>query len=307
MDLSQLITKIVIFLILIFIGYFCARRGIVTAEFTSQASKIVVNVFGSASIINAVASCQDVSVSTGEALKVFVLMLVVQALSYAFGFIIIKLLRVKGERARDFELLIAMMNILFVGVPIAQEIIGGLSVLYLGIACIPFNFLMYTYCVWRIVGSGAEKVSVKDIISLPMVAAVAAMLLMILRVELPGPVAEFADILSGATVPMSMMVIGTSLGRITLKEAFCDPGVYIVCLFRLIAFPLLIWLALSAMQLDRVVTASAVIMAGCPCAVMVSALFIQYGKNAEFVSKSILVSTVLSMASLPLLSLVLGL
>ncbi len=307
MDLSQLITKIVIFLILIFIGYFCARRGIVSGEFTSQASKLVVNVFGSASIINAVASCQDITVSTGEALSVFMLMFSIEAVSYFFGFVIVRLLRFKGEKALNIELLIAMMNILFVGVPIAQELIGGLSVLYLGIACIPFNFLMYTYCVWRIVGSGAHKVSVRDIISIPMVAAITSMLLVVLRIGLPEPVALFSGTLSGATVPMSMIVIGTSLGKTTLKDAFCDIGVYIVCIFRLIIFPVLIWLLLRGITMDHTIMASTVVMAGCPCAVMTSALLIQYGKNAEFASKSILVSTVLSMATLPLMSLVLGL
>ena len=307
MDLSQLITKIFIFLFLIFVGYFCARRGALSREFTTQASALVVNVFGSASIINAVASCQNITVSTGDALSVFFLMFGIEAISYAFGFIIIKILRLKGEKAFNTELLISMMNILFVGVPIIQELIGGISVLYLGIACIPFNLLMYTYGVWRIVGSGVRRVSARDIISLPMIASVIAMLLVILRIELPAPVADFAGTLSGATVPMSMIVIGTSLGKTTLKDAFCDAGVYLVCLFRLIVFPLLIWLVLKGTGIDRMIKASAVIMAGCPCAVMTSALFIQYGKDAEFASKSILVSTVLSMVSLPLLTLALGL
>ena len=307
MDLSQLITKIIIFLFLIFVGYFCSRKGIVTAEFTTQASKLVVNVFGSASIINAVASCQDISVSPGEVLSVFFIMFGITAVSYVFGFAIIKILRLKGEKALNIELLTAMMNILFVGVPIVQEIIGGLSVLYLGIACIPFNFLMYTYCVWRIVGNGVHKVSVKDIISIPMVAALIAMVLVILRIKLPAPVAILSDTISGATVPMSMIVIGTSLGKTTLKEAFCDLGVYLVCFLRLIVFPVLTWLILRPIGMDRTIMASSVITAGCPCAVMVSALMIQYGKDAEFASKTILVSTVLSMATLPLLSLMLGL
>ena len=54
MEMSPLISKMLIFVVLMVIGYVCARTKFAGREFTRDASKMVINVFMSATIINSV-------------------------------------------------------------------------------------------------------------------------------------------------------------------------------------------------------------------------------------------------------------
>ena len=51
MEMSPLISKMLIFVVLMVIGYVCARTKFAGREFTRDASKMVINVFMSATII----------------------------------------------------------------------------------------------------------------------------------------------------------------------------------------------------------------------------------------------------------------
>ena len=53
MDMSALLTKMAIFVVLMVIGYFCAKLGAVGPGFAKDASKLVINVFMTATILAA--------------------------------------------------------------------------------------------------------------------------------------------------------------------------------------------------------------------------------------------------------------
>ena len=100
---------------------------------------------------------------------------------------------------------------------------------------------------------------------------------------------------------MSMLVIGSSLGRVSLLDAFREKELYFVSLARLVLVPLLTLPVLKLVTADPVLLGAMVIIAGCPSAVMVTVLAIQYGRDAEYSSKGILLNTVLSMVTMPAL------
>ena len=69
----------------------------------------------------------------------------------------------------------------------------------------------------------------------------------------------------------------------------------------MVLVPLLTLPVLRLITADPVLLGAMVIIAGCPSAVMVTVLAIQYGRDAEYTSKGILLNTVLSMVTLPTL------
>ena len=75
---------------------------------------------------------------------------------------------------------------------------------------------------------------------------------------------------------------------------------------KLAVSPALVWLALTALGCDGVLLASCVIFAACPSGVIVSVLALQYGYDASYSSKGVLVTTVLSMLTLPLAAYILA-
>ena len=301
MDMSALLTKMVIFVVLMVIGYIGARTKLLNSEFTKAASKLTLNVFMSATIINSVIA-NPPQLSGAELAGVMLACFVSIGFGYLLSALIVRLLPFQRERKPLMELLISVTNTMFIGVPVAEPIFGSQAVFYIAMSCIPFNVFLYTYGVWRMNQSGERvKLNWKDMVSVPLIATMAALLIFVLNIPMPGVVKELCSTLSAATMPMSMLVIGSSLGGVSLLDAFREKNLYFVSLMRLVLVPLLTLPVLKLITTDPVLLGAMVIIAGCPSAVMVTVLAIQYGRDAEYTSKGILLDTVLSMVTLPAL------
>ena len=301
MDLSALLTKMVIFVVLMVIGYIGARTKLLNGEFTKAASKLTLNVFMSATIINSVIA-NPPELSGGELAEVMLACCVSIGLGYLLSALMVRLLPFNRERKPLMELLISVTNTMFIGVPVAEPLFGSQAVFYIAMSCIPFNVLLYTYGVWRMNQSGERvKLHLKDMGSVPLIATVAALLIFVLDIPVPAVAKERCSTLSAATMPMSMLVIGSSLGRVSLLDAFKEKSLYFVSLVRLVLVPLLTLPVLRLITADPVLLGAMVIIAGCPSGIVVTVLAIQYGRDAEYTSKGILLNTVLSMVTLPAL------
>ena len=301
MDLSALLTKMVIFVVLMVIGYIGARTKLLNGEFTKAASKLTLNVFMSATIINSVIA-NPPELSGGELAEVMLACFVSIGLGYLLSVLMVRLLPFNRERKPLMELLISVTNTMFIGVPVAEPVFGSQAVFYIAMSCIPFNVLLYTYGVWRMNQSGERvKLHLKDMGSVPLIATVAALLIFVLDIPVPAVAKELCSTLSAATMPMSMLVIGSSLGRVSLLDAFKEKSLYFVSLVRLVLVPLLTLPVLRLITADPVLLGAMVIIAGCPSGIVVTVLAIQYGRDAEYTSKGILLNTVLSMVTLPAL------
>ena len=301
MDLSALLTKMVIFVVLMVIGYIGARTTLLNGEFTKAASKLTLNVFMSATILNSVIA-NPPELSGGELAAVMLACCVSIGLGYLLSALIVRLLPFNRERKPLMELLISVTNTMFIGVPVAEPVFGSQAVFYIAMSCIPFNVLLYTYGVWRMNQSGERvKLHLKDMVCVPLIATVAALLIFVLDIPVPAVAKELCSTLSAATMPMSMLVIGSSLGRVSLLDAFKEKSLYFVSLVRLVLVPLLTLPVLRLITADPVLLGAMVIIAGCPSGIVVTVLAIQYGRDAEYTSKGILLNTVLSMVTLPAL------
>ena len=301
MDLSALLTKMVIFVVLMVIGYIGARTKLLNGEFTKAASKLTLNVFMSATIINSVIA-NPPELSGGELAEVMLACFVSIGLGYLLSALMVRLLPFNRERKPLMELLISVTNTMFIGVPVAEPVFGSQAVFYIAMSCIPFNILLYTYGVWRLKRGGERaKLNWRDMVSVPLIATLAALLIFVLDIPAPAVAKELCSTLSAATMPMSMLVIGSSLGRVSLLDAFKEKSLYFVSLMRLVLVPLLTLPVLRLITADPVLLGAMVIIAGCPSGIVVTVLAIQYGRDAEYTSKGILLNTVLSMVTLPAL------
>lgn len=303
MDYTQLLNTMVVFVVLMTIGYVGARKNVLTAEFTKGANKLVLNVFLSASVLNSVIGDQP-EMSASQLWHVILLTTLAIVICYIVGAMMVRVLKIKNDAAIT-ELLMSVPNTMFVGLPIVQELFGSTAVLYLAMSNIPFNVLLYSYGVWRLKsskGEDGEKVRIKDMLSVPLIATLISLFIFFLRIPVPGAIVKLTTTMAPATMPLSMLVIGATLGRVNLLDAFKEKRVYLVCLFRLIAAPILAWFLLSFITTDAVLLATCVIIAGCPSGIICTVLALQYGHNAQLSSKGVLASTTLSMLVLPVIA-----
>ncbi len=300
MDVSVLIPKMIVFVVLMVIGYLCAKTNFAGREFTKDASKMVINVFMSATIINSVL-VSDARLSGGELLQVMLVLCMSVGVCWVLAAISCRLVGL-GDKAPLFELLIAVMNNMFIALPVVETLFGSQAVFYCSLSCIPFNILLYTFGIYRLQGGeGKGSVRLRDIFSVPLLATLAALVIFLLQPPVPPVLKELASTMSAATMPLSMIVIGSSLGSVSLLDAFKKGKLYLMCVLRLLLCPLLVWLLAGLITDDLMLRVTATIIAAAPSGVVVSVLAIQYDRDAVFTSEGVLLSTVFSMLTIPLI------
>lgn len=296
-----LFQKLILFLALMLVGYVGARRGSFGPDFARSASKLTLNVFMTATILYSVVN-NPPSMSGGELAWSLLVAFLVLLLGYVVSAVLTRLLPVNPERKPIFELLISVMNPMFIGVPVAEVLLGSQGVFYIALSNAFFNLLLFTYGVWRIKAGERSKLRLKDMITMPLIATVLSVVIFALRVPCPDFLKSMLGTVSPATMPMSMVVIGASLGKVKLVDTFKEKSLYLVSFLRLLLMPLLTWLLFRFLPADPMLRSAMLIVSACPSGIIVSILCLQYGKDVEYSSKGILLDTALSMLTIPLLA-----
>ena len=309
MDFSPLFAKLLTFITLMLAGYAGARKKILCPGFAKSLSWLVMDVFLSCTILNSVTS-GSLDISGAQLVKVILLLSLVMLISYAFGALVARVFFRGRENTPVFELLISVMNNIFIGLPIAEALYGATAVLYCALSCIPYNLLLYSYGVWRLRSGkaldGGAAFKIKDVFTVPLFATLAALLIFIFDIQLPYILRELISTTASATMPASMIVIGATLGGVKIADGFKERYVYLIGLMRLVIVPAAVWFIVGLLSTDAMLVATCTIIAACPSAVVVSILALQNDYDAAFSSNAVLVTTALSMVSLPVWVYILG-
>ena len=302
-----LIEKMALLVMLLALGYLCARLKLVGPEFNKGLSKLVINVFLAGMILSSVIN-KKLEMTGGDVAFGLLMMTLSMLICVGIGWLSPTLLRIKDGDKGMYRILAAFMNNGFVGFPLVAAVYGENAVFFASLSNIPFNLLLYTAGVMLLQkGDKNTKFSIKSVINVPIVATLIAVVIFAFEIPMPKLVDDVADTLSAATVPLSMMCVGLSLGSVSLKEALLQPRLYGISLVRLLICPLAVWLVLRIFITNPVILGTIVLLSACPSAIICTILGIQYGRDGVESSEAIFISTMLSMITIPLLISVLGL
>ena len=300
MEFSTLLSKMFVFVVLMLIGYLYARRGLIGADFIRTASNLVLNVFMVGTILGSIISTgmeRDLS-DIGE---IVLLTFLMTFIGYAVAWVVTRFVHVEPENAPTYEVLMGVGNSMFIALPIVAAIYGPYAVFIVSLGCIPFNVCLYSYGIWRIRGSEAGKFRIRDVFSIPLIATLIGVLIILLRIPVPQTILELFGTLSGATMPLSMVIIGASLGTVSLLDAFRNPKLAVLSTVKLIVIPIVTWMICRLLTDDPVLLMTLTITAAAPSAVIVSVIAIQSGKDAVFSSEAVQHSTICSVVTIPLI------
>ena len=297
MNLSIVFAKMAMLVLIMLLGYLCARIGITGPEFNQRVTPLMVKVLLPATILNSVLSVPDFS--GRELLDYILVMTVMVALQMLPAWFLPRLMRTRSEDVGATRLVTAFGNVGFVGLPVVAAIFGDEMVFFASLCNIPFNLALYSCSAAQLSPDGG-RVRWQDVLNAPVIATLLSVVLLLSRVHVPGVLADTISSVSGVTIPLSMLVIGTSLGGISVRSVLTDWRVYVVSAVRLLVCPLLTWLVLRPFAAGALLGIP-VLMAACPSAMLVTALCLQYGRSDAFASKCIFLSVVLSAVTIPLL------
>ncbi|WP_298019487.1 AEC family transporter [uncultured Dysosmobacter sp.] len=286
---------------LIVAGILIKKIGVISDAGRKVLSDLLINVILPCNIVHSFMSGTQVS---GDFLRNCILMVVISALVQVAATYGSRLLFKKYPRKQKSVLSYGLIssNSSFVGLPIAETLFGSLGVMYTSFFQIPIRFTIWTAGL-ALFTSVDRKGAFRKLARHPCIVSIfIGLLMMVLPIQLPAFLDNTISAISKCTTPISMFVIGSILADASIRSLFSKSVLYYTFL-RLLALPLLVYLALLPFHLDSILVGIAVLMTGMPAGSTGAVLADQYDCDAPFYSQLIFTSTLFSILTIPLLTL----
>lgn len=190
----------------------------------------------------------------------------------------------------------------FLGNPIAEGIYDDLGVLYTSIFLIPMRIVMWSVGTTYFIADAAvdKKKVIKNIATHPCLLAVyLGLFFMITQLPLPKLVTETIRYIGNCNSAITMFIVGTILTDVKPSEIF-QRDTLGFCGFRLIILPAIALAVGLALGLDNTSLGVSVLMTGMPAGATTAIFAARYHSDAPFAARCVVMTTLLSMISLPL-------
>ena len=191
----------------------------------------------------------------------------------------------------------------FLGLPIVSSILGEEGLVLAAIFIIPNRIFMWTAGVSIFSNDSDRKQALLKVLRNPCMIAV---YLGLIQAAVQAPIPEFAQKaltgLGNCTTPISMLLIGSMLTALTL-DSFKDWSTLYYGVIRLAALPIFALFFMKALGANEVLVACGVILTAMPAGSTTALLAQKYGADAAYGTKIVLTSVLLSMLSIPLITL----
>ncbi len=241
---------------------------------------------------------------------VFVLAVIIQLTVYFIAKLCLK--PVKDDETRRVSVTTSFLgNVGFMGIPVLKALFPQNDdiILYAVVFNIAFNAICWTIAVYEITGDKSKMKLSKIILNPPVVASIIAIPFFVLNIKIPDRIMTAFSYLGEMTLPLSMLILGIRLAEVPIKTLFTSGPVYASVFIKLIVSPLvallIILLARLVFPFDNTVVAALYVVAAMPSAAMALSFAERYGYGRETAAKSLLLSVVCCIFTIPLLMMLL--
>ena len=297
MVVFQTMLKLFLLLILGFVLFKCH----ISDEYTNKKiSALIVNVASPMLIISSIAGVE------GSNKSIVFLMIGAGILMY-IGFIILgKIInRIFPFPKKDwpvYECMVVFANTGFMGYPVLLDVFGQEAVFYASLIHMAFNFFVYTYAIMCLTkGDDSEfKLNFKQLLTPGIILIFVGIFIYLFDIQLPSVLMDTINSVGSLTAPLSMMMIGSSLAVYPIKDSFTDWRSYVFAFVRLMIVPFVTMIMCRLLHIDAYYANITIITNAMPVGSMVLMLATQYNANVKIVTRNIVVSTLLSVITIPI-------
>ena len=192
-------------------------------------------------------------------------------------------------------------NAAFMGLPVIGAVFGPTGVLYGSIALIPMRVFTWTAGL-SLFTNMEKKQSIKVLATHPCIwAVILGFAYIFVPFELPSFLSEAISLVSASTTMLPMFVVGSILSTVSPREAL-DKDCFYYSLFRLIIIPTIMFGALTLLRVDPLAKGVVVLSSAMPGSTTTAMLAEKYGQDSVFGARVVIVSTILSIVTLPVIT-----
>jgi predicted permease len=304
----NVIGQVSVLFILLFLG-FCGAKFRATVPGTAKTlSTFVLNITLPCLII--IAFQRDYS---PELLKEIGATLVggalIIGLSFLFGLAYPYILGINGKERGVHRYALISPNSGFIGYPMVTAVLGSGWLVHAIAYNIPLYLFAFSVGIWIVAkeGTGNPRLSWKNFANPSIAATLAGLLFFCFSVRLPSPLYQALKLTGDATPALSMIMIGISLADSKITSAFTNWRIWVTSLLRLVVLPLIAALVSYALGVRGPLLTLLVVLTAMPAGATTFITASVYDVAPEEAGALVFLSTLLCIASVPLIVFVLGL
>lgn len=287
------------FLLMIGVGYFITRRGMLDEHANSQISGLLVHVFNPLLIVSSAADSVGL-ISSGDMRTVGLIASGMFAVFIPVGMILSPLFDKDRDQQKIFQLMFVFSNLGFIGIPVVSSIVGAEYVVYVTEFILIYTSLLYTYGV-GLLNRRFSLSALKEMVNPGTVLSLAALVIIIWEIQVPDFLKTAASYMGNATSPLALIAIGFQLAKADLKKIFGQLRLYVFAVVKLLVLPLLLLPLLKLMTSDVHLISVCMVMFGMPVGNIPLMLGMQKGIDVSTGSAAIILTTVLCVFTIPVL------
>lgn len=305
--------SVIIFIIIICLGYFAARMKWAKEGTSDFVTKLVCNITLPATILYAFLT----KITKSQLLESGDLVVVVFCATLSLYFVsklASRIFKVQDGKKGVFAALFSCSNAGFIGFPVAMMIFGDTGFIYAVLFYLANTTISNSIVYIDIMRDGkagkSEKKSVKsvikNIISPPVIATALGFILALTEVKLPEFAVNTLKYLDGVTMPMSLFLIGLILHEMGISKLKMEKSLLPVFAGRFILGPLIMIMFCALLGAKGLPMHVFCVQAGLPSMVSCVIFAKKAGADDRFAAKGVIFTTVISLVAIPIYVLLFG-
>lgn len=302
--MQNLEVMVMLFTIVI-LGYAACKLGYMGDKFDKKLSTIVVDITCPLLVLSSVMGDEMPDRSlilplVGVGFLTYIILLV-------FGFWVPRFISKNHDDQGMIGFSLMFANVGFIGYPIVASIFGPKAVFYAALLNVPNTFFIFTAGVMLVKGEySIRQFNPKVLLSPALIGAFIAALLVAFGVHTPEMIARPITMVGNITVPAALMIIGSSMARLPLREIIGSGKVYATSFLRLVIVPLSVYFLFRLCGVNTLINNINTVVIAMPVASFGTMFCMKYGRNPSLMTEATFITTLFSIITIPLITLLFG-
>lgn len=290
---------------MVILGYTACKLGYMGDKFGKKLSSIVVDITCPLLVLSSVMGDEMPDRSlilplVGVGFLTYIILLV-------FGFWVPRFISKNHDDQGMIGFSLMFANVGFIGYPIVASIFGPKAVFYAALLNVPNTFFIFTAGVMLVKGEySIRQFNPKVLLSPALIGAFIAALLVAFGVHTPEMIARPITMVGNITVPAALMIIGSSMARLPLREIIGSGKVYATSFLRLVIVPLSVYFLFRLCGVNTLINNINTVVIAMPVASFGTMFCMKYGRNPSLMTEATFITTLFSIITIPLITLLFG-
>lgn len=308
MQTSVIIQQMIMIFLLIAIGVILHRTKLIKEDGSKQISNIILKVTNPALLLTSSLSGTD-RISNSEFVTGVIFYIIMYLSLIVLSFIIPMILRIEKSKRYSYIMMTIFGNVGFIGIPLATEVLGADSLIYVSVCNLFFSIIIYTFGISvfeKTVNKTKENrkkgFHLPGWINVGTICACITVILYTTGQSLPQMLNDVLSYAGRSTTFLSMLVLGVSVSTMNPKKVFTNLKLYIFVIIRLVIVPIVMITIFKLFTDSPMLISSLTLMCSISFANMPLMFAKSYGVNDEDISGGIILSTIMSLITIPIVS-----